>query len=303
MLRSRTPRVPVSRRSSRGARLAVVAGVLAAGLALGASAQEPGGPRRWLAEALTSDRERSAERGPEPDHLQLVRVRYDSTGGEMEAYYYYRGRLWYRWETDYPEAERNFARRIGELSRVLPSTTIIDRRLTDPDVFDFPFVVMSDVGWMSLSREEIAALREYLLRGGFLWVDDIWGDAEYQSLEVALRGAFPELVLRDIPMDHPLLHAVFAIDEVPSIPARDFATPDGTGRESPGFHKFPIGDMEAPHLRGLFDADDRLMVVVTHNTDVGDGFERQDYGQWYFERYSTRAYQIGMNIVVYALTH
>jgi hypothetical protein len=237
-----------------------------------------------------------------PPELQLVRVEYDSEGGAQEAYYFAYGQLWQRWETDFPAADRNLARRLTELTRVRVASEPLRLRLSDPDLLNHPLVYMSDVGWMQLSDEEQAGLRRYVENGGFVWVDDFWGDGEWGNFERVMRQVLPGVAWRELPKDHPVLQLVFDVPEVPQIPARDFAM-EGYTTEPPDFHRDPAGDMEGAHLRGWFDADGRLMVLATHNTDMGDGFEREAYGQWYFETYSTRAYALAANIIVYALTH
>jgi len=244
----------------------------------------------------------SAARESIVPELSLVRATYDSIGGYLESYYVAYGRQWERWETDYPEAEQNFARRLGELTRVRLAREPLSLRLDDPTLLDHPFLYMSDVGWMKLSEEEVAGLRDYLLKGGFLWVDDFWGDAEWSNFERVMRSVLPDVPWKEIPVEHPLRHMAFDIATVPQIPARDFATA-GFTTEPPDFHRSPAGNLEGAHLRGYFGADGELMVVATHNTDVGDGFEREAYGQWYFENFSTRAYALGVNIVLYAMTH
>jgi len=253
----------------------------------------------WVVGASLGRANRAEERHGEFD---LMRVEYPSAGGAQEAYYYAYGKLWQRWQTDYPEADRNFATRLGQLTRVEPGQIGYSRKLTDSDLFEFPFLYMADVGWMALSGEERSALGEYLRRGGFLWVDDFWGDAEWENFEREMRIVLPEVHWREVPADHPILHMAFDLGEVPQVPARDFGD-DEYGREPPGLHRAPVGSMEPAHLRGYFAADGRLLVVATHNTDLGDGFEREAYGQFYFERYSTQAYALGANIVLYALTH
>ena len=258
---------------------------LAAGAAVAASGQGGAGSR--------------AARPPE---LQLVRIEYDSEGGAQEAYYFAYGQIWQRWETDFPAAERNLARRLMELTRVRVAPEPLRLRLPDPELLDHPLAYMSDVGWMQLDPEERAGLRAYLANGGFVWVDDFWGDGEWGNFERAMREVLPGVAWRELPLDHPLLHLVFEVPAVPQIPARDFAM-GGLTTEPPDFHRDPAGDMEGAHLRGWFDASGRLMVLATHNTDMGDGFEREAYGQWYFETYSTRAYALAANIIVYALTH
>jgi hypothetical protein len=181
----------------------------------------------------------------------FARLRYDSVGSNGKAWYHYRGRIWERWETDYPEGDENFAHRLAQLTSVVPAEHGLARRLTDPDLFDFPLLYLC------------------------------W---------------------RDIPADHPILHTVFELDGTPQIPSHDFAV-RGWKTDLAWKHRAPATKLTPVNFRGYFDEHDRLMVVATHNTDIGDGFEREAYGEWYFETYSTQAFQIGVNIAVYALTH
>jgi hypothetical protein len=237
--------------------------------------------------------------GPE---FVFARIQYDSIGGWGEAYYNYDGRTWARWETDYPQGDENFARRLAQLSSVVPDARGVARRITDPDVFTFPFLYMCDPGYMKMTDEEKRRLREYLLNGGFLWVDDFWGEAEWWNFESVMTDVFPESGWRDIPRGHPILHSVFDLPGAPQIPAQDFAVRGW--KTDPGWiHRQPATQLTPVNFRGYFDDRGRLMAVATHNTDVGDGFEREAYGQWYFEKYSTQAYMIGVNIVVYAMSH
>ena len=232
--------------------------------------------------------------------VSFTRVEYDSSGGMNEAYYYYDGRYWLRWQTDFPQADKNFLFRFEELTTAHPHPKPITRRLTDSDLFDFPLIYMCDVGWMDLSDEEVARLREYLLKGGFLWMDDFWGWAEWNNVERAFARVFPERTWQEIPAEHAILDTVFELDELPQVPARDFAS---LGHDPPEIHRYPADGITPANFRGIFDDSDRLMVVATHNTDLGDGWEREAYGDWYFEKYSTVAYAAGVNIVVYALSH
>jgi hypothetical protein len=232
----------------------------------------------------------------------FARLRYDSEGTNGAAWYHYHGRIWERWETDFPESDENFARRLAQLSSVVPAVHGVARSLNDADVFDFPFLYVCDPGYMRMTAEERAALRRYLLAGGFLWVDDFWGEGEWWNFEREMAEVFPATGWRDIPADHPLLHSVFDLPGLPQIPQQEFA--ERGWKTEPGWkHRSPAKETTPAHLRGYFDADGRLMVVATHNTDIGDGFEREAYGQWYFETYSTQSYKVGVNIVIYALTH
>ena len=235
--------------------------------------------------------------------VNLTRVVYDSIGGWGEAYYQFEGRVWARWETDYPQAEHNFAKRLRQLTRLNPAALPARRRLTDPDLGDFPLIFMSDVGYANFSPEDADALRDYLKNGGFLWADDFWGDAEWASLERFMKVVLPGNRWREVPIDHPIFHTVFEMDEMPQIPARSFAGRGLQTSEPPWVHRYPAGSLERATMRGYFDDDGRLMVIGTHNTDVADGWEREAYGQWYFERFSTKSYRLGVNVYTYVLTH
>jgi len=238
-------------------------------------------------------------------HFTFVRAEYDSTGGYGEAHYFYDGRHWQRWETDYPEAERNFLWRLDELTTVSVNREPISLRLTDPRLGNYPFLYMCDVGWMRLSAEEVAALRAYLKNGGLLWIDDFWGHAEWINFEREMDRVFPELRWRPIPKTHPILNIVFPLDRCPQIPAKIFW--DGWRRtyDHPDGHREPTGGIDGVkdvNFRGLFDDNGRLLAVATHNSDIGDGWEREAEHREFFEVFSTKAYAIGINIVAYAMT-
>jgi hypothetical protein len=241
------------------------------------------------------------------DAFTFVRVVYDSIGGQDEAWYYYEGRMWQRWETDYPEAEENFLLRLGQLTtlRVAPKPQAM--RLTDENLGRYPFIYMSDVGWQILNQQEQAALRDYLLTGGFLWVDDFWGNKEWENLEFNMHLVFPDLHWRDIPVDHAIMNLVFALEECPQVPARDFAFRiPGQHWDPPQIHRgrgWREEEVIGANFRGLFSEDGRLLAVATHNTDIGDGWEREATDQRFFETYSVKAYALGVNIITYAMTH
>lgn len=236
--------------------------------------------------------------------FRIARVVYDSVGGMGQAYYHFEGRIWERWETDYPQAEQNLGRRLAELTRIQTDREPAVRRLTDPDLGDFPLLLMSDVGYMRFTDEEAQALGRYLANGGFLWADDFWGDAEWAAFERFMRAVLPRQNWRAVEPPHPLFDVVFRIDEMPQIPARSFVDAFATETaESPWAHRPPAGSLRTPMMRGYFDDDGRLMVIGTHNTDIADGWEREAYGQWYFERFSTQSYRLAVNVITYVLSH
>ena len=236
--------------------------------------------------------------------LNMARIIYDSEGGMGEAYYAYDGRVWARWETDFPEGDDNFSHRLSQLTRIQVSKYASSRMLTAPDLGDFPLLYMSDPGYMVVSKEEKAALARYLANGGFVWCDDFWGDAEWQQFADVMRQVLPGREWRVLSADHPIFHTVFDLNEgMPQIPALPFASPGGSTAESPSAHKFPAGSLDTPEMRAWVDDDGRIMVLATHNTDVGDGWEREAYGEWYFETFSTKSYMVGVNVIIYAMTH
>ncbi|HEY5760504.1 MAG TPA: DUF4159 domain-containing protein [Steroidobacter sp.] len=240
---------------------------------------------------------------PDLSKLNLVRVVYGSEGGMGEAFYNAMGRTWARWETDFPLGDDNLGHRLGQLTKVNVNPRVASRYLTAEDLGDFPLLFLSDPGWMSLSQAEVGALREYLDKGGFLWVDDFWGDSEWRQLELVMQRVLPDREWRVVDDAHPIFHQVFDLAEMPQIPALEFARPDGPTMERGGGHKEPMGFSTRAQMRAWFDDDGRIMVLATHNTDIGDGWEREAYGSWYFETFSTRSYMVGVNVVVYALTH
>jgi len=243
--------------------------------------------------------------GVEPNlsMLNWVRVVYGSEGGFGEAYYPYDGRVWARWETDFPEGDQNFVHRLAQLTRMSINPTVASRLLTAPDLGDFPMLFMSDPGWMVLSKEEKAALARYLENGGFVWVDDFWGDAEWRQVQDVMAEVLPHRTWQVLPPEHPIFHEVFDLKAMPQIPAIEFAMERHATAEYNAGHKEPTGLMDTPQMRAWVDDDGRIMVLATHNTDVGDGWEREAYGEWYFETFSTKSYMLGVNVVVYAMTH
>lgn len=240
------------------------------------------------------------------DSFTFVRVRYDSTGGFGESWYHYEGRDWQRWETDYPRAEKNLLIRLGELTALQLNPDPIVLRLTDQTIQDHPFVFMSDVGWMRLSRQEKTALTTYLSNGGFLWIDDFWGEAEWENLVENTDDLKPGWQWRPVPSEHPILTIVYRMKKCPQIPARIFFAQSNLPYDPPGVHRYPTGGLAGVrdvHFMGLFDREGELLAVATHNTDIADGWEREGESKRFFDRFSIDAYAMSINILTYAMTH
>lgn len=203
------------------------------------------------------------------------------------------------WATDYPDADLGFSQRLADWTsmKVDPQGKVLE--LTDKRLPEFPFVYVAEPSHMILGDSEVQALREYLVGGGFLMLDDFWGVAEWEHVKAEMKKVFPKLEPVDLPLEHPLFHNVFELREKPqvcSIHAAMMGRAKGTTWERP--------DGRDVHYWGLSDPESgRLMAVLCHNTDLGDGWERRDDLPWYTAEFSEqRAFPMGLNIVFQALT-
>jgi hypothetical protein len=209
------------------------------------------------------------------------------------------------WSVDYPRADVNLSIRASELTRMRvgmqpsgePNHIVIS--LSDPELFQCPFVMMTEVGSAYISPEEATGLREYLLKGGFLWADDFWGSYAWEHWATEIEKVLPrhEYPIQDLPRDHALFRAQFEIKKVPQIPSINFWMGSGGGTSE------RYEDSSEPHARGISDKGGRLMVLMTHNTDVGDSWEREADDPTYFYTFSVDGYAFGINVLLYALTH
>jgi hypothetical protein len=225
------------------------------------------------------------------DVFTFVRVKYTSDG-------YIGG----GWLTDYPDSDLNFPWRLQQLTsiKVDPQPRVVE--LTDDRLFDYPFIYMLEVGSLVFSDEEIANLRRYLFNGGFLMVDDFWGDEEWDNFYREIKRVFPDREPIELPLEHPIFHCVYDLKFKPQVPAIDNALRykgQGITTDRPG----DPGSRDV-HYKGIFDDKGRLMAIICHNTDLGDGWEREGEDEWYFREFSEKkGYPMGINIVFYAMTH
>jgi hypothetical protein len=209
------------------------------------------------------------------------------------------------WSTDYPDADVNFSIRFSELTKARvskqasgdPNHVVVP--LTDEFLFQCPFVLMADVGTLELDEEQVAALRAYLLKGGFLWVDDFWGPWAWAAWEQNIAKVLPpaQYPIRDLPLDHPIFRSMFEVVKFPQIPSIQF------WRQSGGYTSERGAESAVPHVRGISDTHGNLMVLMTHNTDISDAWEREGEDPQYFYSYSPEGYAVAINAVLYGLTH
>jgi hypothetical protein len=219
--------------------------------------------------------------------FSFVRLRYDSQ--------YVRGGFGFGspWRIDYPAADENFLRAVTRLTNIKINSDPIVRRLDDEDIFNYPFLYaleMGSNGGVSFSETEMQNLREYLLRGGFLFVDDFWGTYEWENFLRTFNQLFPDRELVQLSSDHEIFHAFYDVDGAQMIPA--LGNPQNT----------PEGDIAMASNWALLDDNGRVMVLINWNSDIGDGWEHT-YHPGYPTRYANLAYQLGINYLVYALTH
>ncbi|MGE3704510.1 MAG: DUF4159 domain-containing protein [Vicinamibacterales bacterium] len=210
------------------------------------------------------------------------------------------------WSVDWPRADENLSTRLSELTKTTvgrdpegtPKHLLV--RLTDPTLFRCPFIMMTEVGSAYIDSEEAAKLREYLVKGGFLWADDFWGEYAWAFWERQIRKALPSGRYRIVDLDpdtHPVFHTLMAIPNVPQIPSINFWG-GVKGRTSERGR-----DSAVPHARAINDDRGRIMVLMTHNTDIGDSFEREGDSRRYFLEFSVQGYAFGVNTLLYAMTH
>jgi len=209
------------------------------------------------------------------------------------------------WTTDYPDADINFSIRLSELTK-----TSISRQpdaapnhltvaLTDPFLFQCPFLMMTDVGELSLNAMETEALRRYLDKGGFLWVDDFWGSWSWDAFAREIAAVLPpgQFPIRDLMPAHPIFRMLYEVPKLPQIPSLNLWRGLGGDTSELG------ADSAEPHLRAISNPQGRMMVLITHNTDISDAWEREAADPRFFLEFSPNGYAVGLNVVLYAMTH
>ncbi len=210
------------------------------------------------------------------------------------------------WFVDYPRADQNLSFRLSELTDVTVSRDVAGNfnhmvmTLNDALTLSHcPFTMLTEPGGAYFDDSEAAALRSYVDHGGFLWADDFWGEYAWEHWLNEIRKALPsgEFTIDDVPIDHPIFHQLYDVRELPQIPSINFWLGTG-GRTS---ERGP--DSAVPHARAAWDASGHMVVFMTHNTDFGDAFEREGDDHRYFDEFAGKGYAVGINVILYALTH
>jgi hypothetical protein len=241
--------------------------------------------------------------GRTPDRFYefyFTRARYSDGGGGGRGF---RGRnRGGEWDMDYPKADCQFisvVKRLAGLDMFDDSNAI---RLDDPNLRRYPFLYALEVGrngGMNLSEEEVAGLRDYLAAGGYLVIDDFWGTQEWRNFEEEIQRVLPGRSIVDIPLDHSIFHIFYEITEIKQVPLA--ANAEAIALGFPGAVTYER-DGFVPRVRGIFDDDGRPMVIINWNTDLGDAWEWAE-SPYYPLEYSTFAFQLGVNLILYGMTH
>jgi Domain of unknown function (DUF4159) len=235
--------------------------------------------------------------GLEKDVFTFVRIRYHRNPyGPRRAGYCF---------TDFPDSDLNLSWRLQQLTslKVDPDARVLS--LTDPHLFDYPFIYMVEPGALELNDSEVAALRHYLLNGGVLMADDFWGPKEWANFEQQIKRVLPERSFKELPMSHPIFHCVFDLGtdknalQTPNYIAGERSQSTGVTWE---YHDGV--ECKEVHVRAIEDDKRQIMVIACHNTDNGDGWEREGEYRYFFHEFSEkRAYPLAVNIVYYLMTH
>ena len=222
----------------------------------------------------------------------FVRTIYDSPqrGYGRRGYGYGGG----TWTTDYPEADNNFIVGLREWAgtnlKIAPRPEALE--ILDDRIFDYPILYVVEPGFMDLTTEQAARLREYIMRGGFIFLDDFWGEYEWENVQEQFRKIVPEFEIKDLPLSHPIFHSYLDVEEVVQVP-NVYNAARGITSEKGGV---------VPHYMGVENKNGRLVAFIARNCDLGDAWE------WindpvYPVKYGLPAYKVGINVVIYAMSH
>jgi hypothetical protein len=211
------------------------------------------------------------------------------------------------WQADCSESEPHFIAAMKRLTRVDTNEDSQSISLLDDRIYDYPMLYVVEAGFASFSDPEADNLREYLLRGGFLLVDDFHGSHQWEQFESWISNVFPDKPIVDLPPEHEIFNVHFSIDEFIQIPGlRALCLNPGQTWELPISKSYNVvesnSSRQSPRWRGILDDDGRVMVMVNWNMDLGDAWEHADMEE-YSASYTATAYRLGVNYVLYGMTH
>ncbi len=253
----------------------------------------PGRGRRGNRPTPSRDSFPSWDINPDFSHdvFTFARIQFDSIGPFG----------WHdRWDNDYPDADWNFSLRLQQLTSLQghPNGRVV--QLTDPGLLDCPFVYMAGVQYLQLSESESEAFAHYLNNGGFFMMDDLWGEDSLRNVLEQMQRVFPNKSPVELSLDHEVFHLIYDLKELPQV--TDYLT-WSRGYDFEFSHEGSTGDTR-PHFLAYYDDQGRMVGIVCHNNDLGDGWEREGEHAEYFEKFSLKhSYPFGINLISYVLTH
>lgn len=196
------------------------------------------------------------------------------------------------WTMDYPRSDRHFSAALRRLTRLHARSAEQPVNLDDHDVYDYPWLYGVEVGHWNLSDDQAKTFREYLLRGGFFMCDDFHGTIEWEVFTASMQRVFPDRPIVEIPSPDAIFHTIYDLDDRYQVPGAQFLET----------HQLWEKDGKIPHWRGIYDDKGRLMVAICFDMDLGDSWEHADNPQ-YPEKFSALGIRIGVDYVIYAMTH
>jgi hypothetical protein len=206
------------------------------------------------------------------------------------------------WTTDFPDADRNLMIRLPQLTKMRVSRWSHGEegfavlQLGEPEIYECPMLMATDVGELGFREEDAEILRDYLLKGGFFWADDFWGSRAWSLFSAEIQNVLPEFPLVELDPEHPLFTQLYIIPEVPQIPSANSWNGSRSTSE--------MGrDSEHASMWAMTDETGRILVLITHNTDISDGWERENYSSDYFYTFSPSAYAVVVNVLLWTMTH
>ena len=207
------------------------------------------------------------------------------------------------WTIDYPRSDRHLAMAIRRLTRIDGRSVEQPIDLEDDDdVFNYPWLYAVEVGHWDLTDNMVHKFREFLDRGGFFMCDDFHGTDEWNVFLRGIKRVLPDREIVDIPDKDAIFHTVYDLDERYQVPGMQYVSTHSICEKCPGNRGNPGYGGDVPHFRGIYDDKGRLIAVMTHNNDMGDSWENADEPT-YPQKYSALGIRLGVNFIVYAMTH
>jgi len=242
-----------------------------------------------LAGAAASQGSYDPRVGDRPDaEFQIARVIYRTNRSAGSH-----GIIQPMWAVDYPLAEEHFLTALKRYTRIDVADDSRHLDLNDERLFQYPFLFLQQPGYWYPDENEVKRLREYLLRGGFLFLDDFHG-GDYAVFEDAIRRVLPEFAIEDVPKGDSIMQIFFNIDNRTQVP--------GDRHLRRGFNGEPVVQMPPAEWKGVYDEHRRLMVIANYNQDTGDAWEHADDPD-YPQKFSALGIRIAVNYITYAMTH